>query len=146
MLKSTSWVMCIAYDGCVVQRGSVDVVQVICVHSHTTMCRLWCRCLQPTTMRLQQGAAGTDDASVPGAPTRQAAPHSHYTLHHAWIENSRPPDTIHVCHSQMLFVTDHLWNDQLSAEWDIKNPAHSMLQADIWVSKQNGTSAQKTYV
>jgi len=68
--------MIIAYTECDVQQRSADVGQLVCVHSHTTMYRLWCRCLQSTLMQLQPGEAGTDDAGVPGAPTIQHTDYS----------------------------------------------------------------------
>ena len=59
------------HDICDVEPESADVGRPVCVHSHTTMCRPWCKCLQLTTTQLQRGEAGTDDAGVPVAPTIQ---------------------------------------------------------------------------
>jgi len=56
-------------DVCDGRRVSVDVVRPASVHSHTTMCTPWCRCLQLTMTRPRPGEAGTDDAGEPVAPT-----------------------------------------------------------------------------
>ena len=59
------------HDRCGVRRGSADVDRRVYAHSHTTMCTPWCKCLQLTTMQIQTGEAGTDDAGVPVAPSIQ---------------------------------------------------------------------------
>jgi len=68
------------HDGCDVQQGCVDVGRAACVHNHMTVCTPWYKCLQLMTTLLQPAEAGTDDASVPAAPTIQYTTYvtSHY--------------------------------------------------------------------